>query len=270
MPGLHPRAEQLQMLLLKEEFSVTQLIQAGTLDSSVGAFLWAMMARRASVIVAAGPRLIGKSTMLHALTSFLPKDSQFVTAIGQHETFDFAKTADASKSYILVSEISDHTPHYVAGPGVDRLFHLLESGYRMGATVHADSPEEVVQTIKQYSVDVPGPVIAKGIDLIVTLYAEETASGIKRRVRSVYYVWREPKAPQEVGVRSLVSWQADRDAFTLFHSPEAWLQMADHLRCDVANLKKEMESRKRFLEGLIARGVLDYGQVLEAIRRFNS
>ncbi len=268
MPGPNPRSEQLSMLLLKEEFSITQLIQAGTLDSSVGAFLWAMLARRASVIVAAGPRLIGKSTTLHALTSFLPKDTQVVSAIGQHETFDFVNGSYPSKTYILVSEISDHTPRYLSGPGVDRLFQLLESGYRMGATLHADSPEEVIQVIKNYSIDIPGSLIAKGIDLIITLYAEETRSGIKRRIRSVYYVWHEPNAPQEIGVRSLISWQADRDDFTLFHSPEAWQQIAYHLGLDVSSLRSEMEGKESFLDGLVSRGVLDFDQVVEAINSY--
>ncbi len=268
MSSLHPRAEQLQMLLLREEFSVTQLIRNGTLDSTVAAFLWAMLARRDSIIVAAGPRQAGKSTALHALTSFLPKDTQFVYARGQHETFDIEGITDPLKTYILVSEISDHTPHYLRGPAIDKLFRLLEAGYRMGGTLHADTPEEVMQAIKHYSVDVPVSLIAKGIDLIITLHSEETRQGFKRRIRSVNYVWHEPKAPYEIGVRSLIGWQPDRDTFTLFHSPDAWQQMADHLGIDIPRLRSELAGRKEFINQLVASGVLDFDQVLSAIRGY--
>lgn len=269
MSSFHPRAEHLQMLLLREEFSVTQLIQSGTLDSIVAAFLWAMMARRASVLVAAGPRLVGKSTTLHALTSFLPEDTQFVYARGQYETFDLEGSTDPQKTYILVSEISDHTPHYLRGPAVDKLFQLLESGYRMGATLHADTPEEVVQAIKHYSVDVPVPLIARGIDLIITLHAEETRRGIRRRIRSINYVWYEPKAPQEIGVRSLVAWQPDRDVFTVFHSPDAWAQIAEHLGTDTPGLRNEIKARKMVLDQMVDHEVVDYDRVLDIIHGYS-
>lgn len=264
----NPRAEGLRGLLLKEERSITQLIDNGTLDAPLAAFLWAALQRRASIIVAAGPRLAGKSTLLHALTAFLPSDTQLYYTRGQRETFDFAATADPARSYVFVSEISDHTPYYLWAPHVARLFELLDSGYGLGATVHADTPEQVIQPLMEYPNDVPGPRIARTLDIVVTLRVDGREDRIKRRVASVYYFWQEPRAPHEIGVRSMASWQSDRDAFIMFRSPEAWQQMGERLGTDASGLQREVRGKANFLTGLVQKGVWEFGEVAEAIEKY--
>src|SRR3982751_1490318 len=70
--------------------SILQLIQAGSTDTSLMSLLWAMLGRRASVIVAAEPALAGKTTTLTGLPGLLPPGSKNVYLKGHYENFEFA------------------------------------------------------------------------------------------------------------------------------------------------------------------------------------
>lgn len=69
--------------------SVAQLIVAGTLDADLAATLWLMIEGHVPLVVAAGPRLTGKTTLLHALLDFLPPDIGTCEIAGRAEDFSW-------------------------------------------------------------------------------------------------------------------------------------------------------------------------------------
>src|SRR3989442_1093495 len=87
--------------------SIMQIMNARSVDTATVALLWAMLARRASVLVAAEPPMAGKTTTLTALLDLLPPDTKRVYLRGHYETFDFAREdgADPKHTYILSNEM---------------------------------------------------------------------------------------------------------------------------------------------------------------------
>jgi energy-coupling factor transporter ATP-binding protein EcfA2 len=63
-----------------------------------------------SVVVAAGPSRVGKSTLADALAGELPHETGRVYVRGGYETFDFAGEIDVGRTALLVNEISPHRP----------------------------------------------------------------------------------------------------------------------------------------------------------------
>src|SRR3954470_1928122 len=104
--------------------SIMQIMNAGSTDSDITALLWAMLARRASVLVAAEPPMAGKTTTLTALLDLMPGDTSRVYLRGHYETFDFAREADADPhhTYILANEMSDHLAVYLWGSRIYKTF----------------------------------------------------------------------------------------------------------------------------------------------------
>ncbi|MBM2826168.1 MAG: putative type secretion system protein [Dehalococcoidia bacterium] len=256
------------MMLLQEEMSVVELIRRGNLDSPLAAFLWIMLEHRASIIVAAGPRQVGKSTVLHALTAFLPSDTAMAYTQGVTEDFSFIEQTKASSTFIVVNELSDHTPYYLWDTKVARLFDLLEMGYAMGATMHADRPEEVISALSDEPANIPPASIAAHLNLIIFLGAFKGRDQVIRRITAVCGIRPNPLAPGGVGIRSLAAWQPDTDTFTIFKSPEALEELAQWAHASSQELQREVSTRAALLDDLLEGGTTNFDAVRDAVLKY--
>jgi hypothetical protein len=166
--------------------SVLDLIDDGVLSADLAAVLWALLARRASIVVAAGPAGAGKTTLLTALLDFLPPGTRRVYVRGCYESFGFLTdpAVEPRRSVLLVNEISAHLPIYLWGPGVRRLLGAARAGFAVAATAHATSVEELVYALAGYPLRVPVAEIA-AIDLVLLLDAWTEDGGVQRQVRSL-------------------------------------------------------------------------------------
>jgi hypothetical protein len=69
--------------------SIAQLIAEGTLDADLAAIIWLLVEGRVPLVVGAGPRLVGKTTLLNALLDFLPPDIGTREIRGRAEDFSW-------------------------------------------------------------------------------------------------------------------------------------------------------------------------------------
>lgn len=166
--------------------SLVELIQDGVLTPSLAALLWGMLARRASIIVAAGPRGVGKTTLLTALLDCYPAASRRLYLRGCYESFAFRNdpAVDPGDGLLLVNEISSHLPAYLWGPGVRRLFQAAGDGFAFAATAHATAIEELVGHFASYPLRVPMSELA-AINLVVLLTPPVSAAG-RWRVEQIW------------------------------------------------------------------------------------
>lgn len=167
--------------------TVLDLIGDGTLSVELAGLLWALLARRASIVVAAGPSGAGKTTLLTALLDFLPADTRRLNLHGCYESFRFLgdPTVDPGRTVLLVNEISAHLPTYLWGPGVRRVLGAVGRGFGLAATAHAASVPDLVAALTGYPLRVPLAEVA-GIDLVLVLEAEEEEGRHRRRVSGAW------------------------------------------------------------------------------------
>lgn len=245
---------------MAQDLSLLQLVQAGTLDLRVAALLWLGMERRASVIVAALPRLAGKTTLLSALRDLLPPGVEVVYTRGQREDFSFVAHTDPGRTYVLCNEISPHLPTYLWGNRVRVLFETLARGYALGATMHADSPEEVVAALEGPPLLVPAEAMAR-VTFIVNLYAEDGPAGVVRRVSQVTLAAPSHGA-DPYRLLPVAWWEPTSDTFAWAQSPDAAQALEARLGFP-QSLGHEMVRR----EGLLARWLADEGTGPVEMRR---
>src|SRR5215203_2016950 len=168
-----------------ESLNVLNLIDTGSLDPWVAAFLWEVISQRSSIIVIAGPSGAGKTTLLTALTDFLPTNERLIAVRGVfdplHFLDDFAVEPMATTA--LINEISPHLPIYLWGPGVGRLL-TSRRRLRILATAHASSAQDLVGQLAGYPLRVPLAGIAR-LDVVVRLEARREGRTIHRAVTEV-------------------------------------------------------------------------------------
>lgn len=238
--------------------SMVELIANGTVPAEVAGALWWAMEHGASAFSAAGPRLAGKTTLATALLSFLPDEARLYVVSGPYDPVD-APLADGPL-YLLVNELSDHTPWYVWGPAARRVFALVGQGARVIGTLHADSAAEAV-TVIRVETGAPAEVIGQ-VTLVLVQRARWTGTGIERRLVAVSLL---RPAANRVAIAPVTVPGADGRP-TL--APDGASMLAAWAGVDPRVAHAEIEARAEFLTEQWRRGVHTWQDVSAAVRWF--
>lgn len=243
-----------------EPRSIVELIRGGTLDAELAAHLWLLLEARVSLLVAGGPRLAGKTTLLTALLDFLPPDARRIVLRGDREDFAWLESADPARGVALASELSGHAPHYTWGPAARQLIRAAGAGFGVLATIHADSLDGVFAELRR-------PPIGASEDELSALGAVVVLGALppvhlgappRRRVVAAHYL--RPIARdagghvQRLPPAVLATLDVERDAFEHFGwgiTPE----LAFRVGRRSGDYEREHERRMTFLDDLAAAGI---------------
>ena len=268
--------------------SIITLIRDGTLDTELAATLWLLIEARVPVIVAAEAGQVGKSTLLEALLAFVPASTRVVRLAGETETFDWLPQASElgwpghpttsiapasgepfrpGTTVILASELSDHLPIYTWGKAAQVAIRAASVGYGLAATIHADSLDDVFETLRRWPVRLSDDELSH---LGAVLVMRRLDDG-RRRVVAAHYV--RPVARdvhghlQRLGPAVLATWDEDEDAFEQFGwgvTPE----LARRVGRRAGDFEVEVDRRREHLDGLVASDVTEPQQALAALRAY--
>ncbi len=255
--------------------SIMQITDAGSADTDLMAVVWAMLARRASVLVAAEPPMAGKTTTLTALLDLMPADTRRVYLRGHYETFDFVDDpgADPSHTYLLANEMSDHLAVYLWGSRIYKMFELIEKGYAIGSTMHAETVDDVIAILNSSPLKVPPRWIAR-LTLVINLYVSSTYGAATRRFSTVHML--EPGKGDESdgllpGVRPVLlsRWDQQTDTFEhQFNHPDVQAKLAAWAGCSTQEWAIDVSKRKAHLDKMVADGVRGISATRIALNNF--
>lgn len=237
--------------------SLLELVRNGALDIAMASILWLLVEKKASLVVAAGPRQAGKTTMLTAIMDFAPPRHTRVYTRGVEEDFSFLEESRPSDAYLMVPELSDHTPAYLWGGAAHRLFEILGEVYSVAATIHADSPGEVTAMLVSDPVGLTGDLLAK-LDAVVNLGMVEDDRGITRKLSSINVL-----DPAASGYVSLARWDPGSDSFSHNDTPEAMSALAARVRLSAAEVTADLARRSGTLTAWMSHGSI----AAEAVQR---
>ena len=180
--------------------SLVDLIDAGTTDLSLAAYLAVAMRSGASLLVGARPGGAGKTAVMCALLNFLPNqtvicpvDSPAVLETGQHDPH-FGNTC------YLAHEIGAGDYYaYVWGSEARAFFKLRAHGHIIASNLHADTLEETRdQLCRENGV---ARAHLEAVTLKLYLRVERTNGwAMQRRVSQVY---------ESDGIRDRLIWFSD-------------------------------------------------------------
>ncbi len=273
---------------LPRPMSAVEIVQSGSLDARLMATLWAATSRRRSVMLASEAPMAGKTTTLSALVDFLPDGTVGVFLRGWRGDFEWTAEIGPERGYLLVNEMSDHLPIYVWGRNAQGALELAGKGYGMGATMHADSLPEALDSLR-------GELGASDADLAgLTIYlqysAYQTPAGMYRRVEEAWHLRLEAdgslapvrlaaiegtRSPSLTGAQRepeppMLSGDGGRKGRPLIHDPAAYAVLAASLGLSARALEAELAERSTFLAELAARGICDPPAVAAVVSHYPS
>ncbi|HEX2195215.1 MAG TPA: hypothetical protein VHK63_09710 [Candidatus Limnocylindria bacterium] len=271
---------------LPRPMSAVEIVASRSIDARLMATLWAVMARRRSVMLASEAPQAGKTTTLSALVDFLPDQTVGIFLRGWAQDMTWTDEIGPDRGYLLVNEMSDHLPIYVWGPNARAALRLAGSGYGLGATMHADSLDEALACMRE-------ELRARDADLGgLTLYlqysAYRTPAGMYRRVEEAWHLrtdatgrlapvrlaelegGRSPRltGAQRMPVPPVLPSDGGRANRRLVHDAEAYAVLAASLGLHPDVLESEIAERAAFLAALEERGLCGPAEVAVAAARY--
>ena len=266
--------------------SAVELIGTPAIDSRLMATLWAVVGRRRSVMLSSEAPQAGKTTTLSALVDFLPDDTTGIFVRGWWEEYDWLDEIEPGTGYLLINEMSDHLPIYVWGRAARGALILAGKGWGLGATMHADSLPEALDSLRT-SLGATDADLS-GLTIYLQYSAYHTPAGMYRRVEEAWHLRLDAdgvlapvrlgaieggRSPSLTGAQRLPSppmlaSDGGRSARPFVHDPAVYAILAGSLGLSPADLARELDDRSAFLESLAERGICDPPSVAAEVRAY--
>ena len=264
--------------------SVTQLINWGTFDSPVGAYLWLSLQYGRSLFVC-GETASGKTTTSNAVIPFIPPEKKIYSVentpevIAPHEVWQqlLTKSTGPKESHIDMSDLLfaglRSRPDYII-PGETRgiegrvVFQAMQTGHPVITTFHAGSVTKVIQRFTGHPINVP-KTFMDNLDIVLIQMAVERKGKRIRRVLSVDEVEGYNKEADGIISRKAFEWNAADDTHSFKANRNSYILEQRIAKTagytDLMKIYEEFDKRKLILQEMVAQKIFDYNKVLEVI-----
>jgi hypothetical protein len=266
--------------------SAVELIGTPAIDARLMATLWAVVERRRGVMLSSEAPQAGKTTLLSALVDFLPDATTGIFVRGWWEEYDWLDEIPAGTGYLLINEMSDHLPIYVWGRNAKGALELAGRGYGLGATMHADSLDEAIETLRD-GVGATDTDLA-GLTVYLQFSAYRTPAGTYRRCEEAWHLRSGPdgalapvrlaaieggRSPRLTGAQRLpvppvLRTDGGRGARPFVHEPGGYAALSATLGLSSDAFERELEHRSAYLGRLADQGICEPPEVAAALAEY--
>ena len=267
--------------------SKTQLMNWGTFDTSVGAYLWLCLQYGRSIFVC-GETASGKTTTSNAMFPFIPPDKKIYSVENTpevqvpHAVWQQMLTRSTGPKESHVTEMDllkaalRSRPDYII-PGETRgeegrvVFQAMQTGHPVVTTFHAGSVTKVIQRFTGHPINVPKPFM-DNLDVVLIQMAIERKGKKLRRVLSIDEIEGYNKVADGIMSRTAFTYnavddthifKANRNSFVLEQkiAPLAGYE-------NPMEIYDEFDRRKHILDRMIEEKIFDYYEVVQFIWTF--
>ena len=147
--------------------SVVDLVEAGTLDRDLAAYLIAAIGKGASFMTGANPGGAGKTTIMCALLGLLPPDTILRTADSVETIADGTAHPSPRSCYICHEIRNSHIYSYLWDGALRAYFSMARAGHLMATTLHADTMDEARSQVCGENGVPPGDFLLMNLALFI-------------------------------------------------------------------------------------------------------
>jgi len=270
-----------------DPFSIIDLVQLGTLDAKLAAYLWLLLENKMNLMIIGGTGA-GKTSMLNALTSLLSPNDKIITVeevaelnpphenwvqLVSRKGFRFGSSDTTSISLFDLVKLSlRYRPDYIVvgeirGEEAYVLFQAVATGHGGLCTMHADSLDHAIKRLTSPPMNVAEvyvPLMNAGI-YIARVDLPQKVGGVAfgRRVRDVWEIVDYGKYHQ------LSNWMPAQDLLESDFKNSVLLEkIGENRGLSKEFLLREISNRERILEEMVKLDVRDQKAVAQAIMRY--
>ena len=267
--------------------SVTQLINWGTFDTGVAAYLWLCLQYGRSLFVC-GETASGKTTTANAIIPFIPPEKKIFSVENTpevqvpHAVWQqlLTKSTGPKEGHIELDDLLRaglrSRPDYII-PGETRgiegrvVFQAMQTGHPVITTFHAGSVTKVIQRFTGHPINIP-KTFMDNLDVVLIQMAVERKGKRIRRVLSVDEVEGYNKEVDGIMSRKAFEWNAVDDTHTFKANRNSYILESRIAKMagltDPMQIYEEFDRRKHILDRMIEEKIFDYYEVVQFIWTF--
>ncbi len=264
----------------------THMLLYHTLDSTELAYLWLVIENGQSILISGGTAT-GKTSLLNALSLFIRPNLKIVSIedtpelqlphphwiphvartpltikrkIGEVTLFDLLKSSLRQRpDYIIVGE--------VRGKEAFVLFQQIATGHPGISTIHAASLPQLIDRLTTPPISLP-PTLLENINVIVFLLLARYKGKYVRRADSIVEVVGIKK--ERPITRTVFKWNPQDDGYEIADKSVILEHLAKRLGLTEETIREELMRRKRVLEWMAEKSIMDYKDVAKVISIYYS
>ncbi|MHC1567414.1 MAG: type II/IV secretion system ATPase subunit [Candidatus Syntropharchaeia archaeon] len=271
-------------------FSILELIEFGTLDYKIAAYLWILIKEGMNCFVV-GETASGKTTTLNAVTTFLPPDAKVVSIEDTPElqiplknwTREVTRSSrEESKSDVtmfdlLKAALRQRPNEIIVGEirGIEGniAFQAMQTGHPVLSTFHAASVEKLIQRLTGDPINVPKTFI-DNLNLVVIQNAVNIQNkGRVRRITSINEIIGYDPSTESFSFIETFRWDPSRDEFNFTGNLNSYLlenKIAPKRGIPHNERRKiytELERRARILKKIHDAGITGFYELFSMLIR---
>ena len=267
----------------EDPFTIIDLIKYNTVNAEVAAYLWYLVEKRLSLLVA-GSTACGKTTSLNCFSMFITPGQKVISiedtpelnlpqenwiqevsraegTAGEISLFDLVRNALRQRpDVILVGEIR--------GKEAFTLFQAISTGHGGMSTIHADSVEAVFNRLTTEPMNLPRSLVGTSLDCVVLQLKLRMGDRSVRRVVSVNEILGYDSRTNEMVMNEVYRWDPVTDR--LSGTGRSRLVDKINLRYGLRpeEIRRDLEARKVFLEWMAGKNYRSYKEVSSYVQEF--
>ncbi|MEM2960683.1 MAG: type II/IV secretion system ATPase subunit [Candidatus Bathyarchaeia archaeon] len=270
-----------------DPFSIIDLINLGTLDAKMAAYLWLILENKMNLMIIGGTGA-GKTSTLNALTSLISPNDKLVTVeevaelnpphenwvqLVSRRGFKFGAADTTSISLFDLMKLSlRYRPDYiivgeVRGEEAYVLFQAIATGHGGICTMHADSLDHAVKRLTSPPMNVAEVYIPlMNVCLYIARVDLPNGAGGPRFGRRIRNTWEVA----DFGKYNQISvWLPTEDNFQTDLTKSMLLErIAEKRGVTKEGLLMEIDRRERLLKTMAERNIRDQREVAQIIMRY--
>jgi flagellar protein FlaI len=267
--------------------SVTQLMNWGTFDAGVAAYLWLCLQYGRSLFVC-GETASGKTTTANAIIPFIPPEKKIFSVENTpevqvpHAVWQqlLTKSTGPKEGHIELEDLLRaglrSRPDYII-PGETRgiegrvVFQAMQTGHPVITTFHAGSVTKVIQRFTGHPINIPKPFM-DNLDVVLIQMAVERKGKRIRRVLSVDEIEGYNREVDGIMSRKAFEWNAVDDTHSFKANRNSYILESRIAKMagltDPMKIYDEFDRRKHILERMLEEKIFDYYEVVQFIWTF--
>lgn len=271
-----------------DPLTVVDLIIFNTMSTDVAAYLWYMIEKRLTMLVAGGTAS-GKTTSLNALGTFITpgqkivsiEDTQeinlphenWIPAVsrqafvsgesGEITLFDLLKASLRQRpDIIIVGE--------VRGAEAYTLFQAMATGHGGFSSIHADSVKATITRLTSEPMNIPTELIGTSLDLVLLQLKLKLGDRSVRRVMQIAEIVGVDEATGEFIFNDAFKWDPARDLHVATGRSIAFEKIRKRYGEKMEHITHEITKRKAVLEWMVRNNIRRHKDVSNVIKQFYS
>jgi flagellar protein FlaI len=267
---------------MEEPLTPIHLINFGTVDERVLAYLWLAVDYGRSILIAGGTAS-GKTTMLNVLSLFIRpekkiisiEDTAEVVLPHPHWVSHVARTPISTGKegeidlFQLLKESLRQRPDYIVlgevrGQEAYVLFQQMASGHPSLATIHAENFQKLIDRLTSPPISLPEGLIGS-LDIVVFMQRIRYKEKFVRRVTEVIEMIGFPQGEKSPIINYVFKWDPFKDAFEIGEKSAILKKISQTTGLKEKEVIDEFQRRVAILKWMKEKNIVDFKDVYAII-----